>query len=130
MLHTSHTHLHDRIEILEEENRQLKERIAELTGRNYLAEARDLFGFTDAEGKIFMLLLRAGRATYWHLLEHAYPDDDLNSLSDPENAIRAHVKRMRRKIRPHKIDFKTIYGFGYQMEPPARSLAKRLLEAE
>ncbi|ESY89044.1 hypothetical protein X739_00685 [Mesorhizobium sp. LNHC220B00] len=117
----------DRIEILEEENRQLKATIAKLTGRDDARLARKAFDLTEAEACIFMMLVTCGEAQYGQLQASIYTDRHLVALLDPDWAIRSHMKRIRRKTRPHGIDFGTVYGFGYAMSETCRTKARGIL---
>ena len=54
----------ERIEMLEEENRQLKAEVAKLNGRNEIEIARRVFNLTNAEAIIFTKLLRCGMAEH------------------------------------------------------------------
>ncbi|TPL40666.1 helix-turn-helix domain-containing protein [Mesorhizobium sp. B2-4-6] len=114
----------DRIETLQEENRQLKATIARLTGRNDAKMARKVFGLTEAEASIVMMLVSCGEAEYGQLQASIYTDRDLVELLDPDWAIRSHMKRIRRKTRPHGIDFQTVYGMGYRMSEACRAKAR------
>lgn len=118
----------DRIEYLEEENRQLRDKIAELTGRDIAREARCKLGLTPSESAIFALLLRCGMATHDQLQALVYEEADVD-LARPYEAVRSHMKRMRRRIRPLGIDFKTVYSMGYEMTEDNRVRARKLVSA-
>ncbi|TJV51129.1 MAG: hypothetical protein E5Y01_16200 [Mesorhizobium sp.] len=119
----------ERIEMLEEENRQLKDKIAKLTGRNDANVARKVFGLTEAEAAIVMMLVTCGEAEYGQLQASIYTDRDLVELLDPDWAIRSHMKRIRRKTRLHGIDFETVYGMGYRMSEACRAKARATIAA-
>ncbi|TGS80315.1 hypothetical protein EN818_30850, partial [Mesorhizobium sp. M3A.F.Ca.ET.175.01.1.1] len=105
----------ERIEMLEEENRQLKDKIAKLTGRNDANVARKVFGLTEAEAAIVMMLVTCGEAEYGQLQASIYTDRHLVELLDPDWAIRSHMKRIRRKTRLHGVDFETVSGVAYRV---------------
>ncbi|TGP28230.1 helix-turn-helix domain-containing protein [Mesorhizobium sp. M2D.F.Ca.ET.232.01.1.1] len=117
----------ERIEMLEEENRQLKDRIAELTGRHDAKAARKAFGLTEAEASIVMMLVTRGEAEYGQLQASIYTDRHLVELLDPDWAIRSHMKRIRRKMRPHGIDFETVYSMGYRMSDACRAAVRTII---
>jgi DNA-binding response OmpR family regulator len=121
--------LRDRIEVLEEQNRQLRTRLRALTGAGASLVYRRAFGLTASEATILGMLIRCGEATYNTLFEAVYADDDFCGLENPNCAVRTHIKRLRRKIRPHGIEFETVYGFGFAMSEEARAAARRKLEA-
>ena len=120
--------LHERIEELEEENRQLRDRMAQLTGQNDLASARSVFDFTESEGRIFVMLLHCGKAEYGALQDVVYSEAQLLEADMPREAIRTHIKRMRRKMRRYALDFKTIYSLGYEMSEDMRHRARALIK--
>lgn len=119
--------LEDRIDELEEENRQLRERIAELTGINDTWAARQAFGLTDTEARVLLLIVRCGQAEYRHLEASIWDDLDGCASDNPPGCIRSHVKRMRKKIRPHGIDVETIYSFGYAISESSRARCRALI---
>ncbi len=114
-----------RLECLEEENRQLRERIAELEGTNLIRQARLTFGMSATEALIFCLMYQGRVLDYGRLIEAVYDVDD--DQEDVNGAIRTHIKRLRRRIRPHGVDFKTIYGFGYEMDAKSHAAATRCM---
>lgn len=119
----------DRIAFLEEENRQLRATIASLTGRNDARMARKVFGLTEAEASIVMMLVTCGEAEYGQLQASIYTDRHLVEILDPDWAIRSHMKRIRRKTRLHGVDFETVYGMGYRMGEASRAKARQMLGA-
>lgn len=117
-----------RIEILEEENRQLREKIAELTGRDIALVARCRLGLTQTEATIFAILVRCGMATHEQLRELIYEASEFDLLR-PHEAVRSHMKRMRRRLRPIGLDVKTVYSMGYEMTEDMRCRAKKMVAA-
>jgi DNA-binding response OmpR family regulator len=118
----------DRIEFLEEENRWLRDKIARLEGRDETVRSRLSFGLTKYEAALFSLMLRCGHGTY-----DALADAIWNGIDEPRDlfwAIRHHMKRLRKKLRPHGIDFETVYGIGYRMSDEARARARAAFKAE
>lgn len=116
-----------RMECLEEENRQLRDRIAELEGTNLIRDARLAFGLTGTEALIFCLMYQGRVLDYGRLIEAVYDVDD--DQEDVNGAIRTHIKRLRRRVRPHGIDFTTIYGFGYEMDARSHAVATQKMRA-
>lgn len=117
----------DYVETLEEEIRQLKAKIDDLTGMGFYQEAIRVFGLTPTEAKIFCLLVKVGAAEYPRMESLVFDDDRHLELDNPIGAIRTYIKRMRQKIRPHGLDCETVYGFGFNMSEEMRAAAKRLL---
>jgi DNA-binding response OmpR family regulator len=120
--------LRDRIEILEEENRQLKATIAKLTGVDIAQVARLAFDLTEAESLIFALLVHCGIATYSQIQSAIYNIDKLDTINDVGESIRSHIKRIRKKLRPVGLNFSTIYSFGFEMDDVCRAKARGILE--
>lgn len=117
----------ERIEILEEENRQLKERIAKLSGHDDAEALQFLFGLTPTESQILALLVHRGSADYDQLELVSLPDDRGDRVEDINGAIRSHIKRIRRKVRPHGIDLTTVYEFGYTMSDEMRRATREMI---
>lgn len=117
----------ERIEILEEENRQLKATIAKLTGLGIAESARLAFDLTEAESIIFALLVHCGVATYGQIQGAIYDIDKLDTINDVGEAIRSHVKRIRKKLRPLGLNFSTVYSFGFEMHADCRAKARAIL---
>ncbi|WP_136617034.1 MULTISPECIES: helix-turn-helix domain-containing protein [Mesorhizobium] len=109
---------------LDDEVHELRERLAAFSGGDDLQTARRRFGLNKAEATIFMMLVQRGVASYDHLASALYSFDALERIDDLGEAIRSHVKRLRRKLKPHGPTFTTSYGFGFEMSEPQRSAAK------
>lgn len=116
-----------RLETLEEENRQLKDRISKLSGYEDAEALQYAFVLTPTESHVLALLVHRGSADYSQLEFAAFPDGRGDDMEDVVGAVRSHIKRLRRKIRPHGIDVNTVYEFGYTMTDDARSAAKRMI---
>lgn len=111
------------------ENAALKARIAHLTGRDMLLKIRRVFRLSESQGRMFALLLARGEVSWGVLIDEVYDDHRAEELEDPQNCIRSVMKHVRAKVRRHRIQFETIYEFGYRMPDECRSVARRLLEA-
>jgi DNA-binding response OmpR family regulator len=116
-----------RLEYLEEENRQLREKIAKLEGADLALRARVTFRLTPTEATIFCMLYRLRSVEHQHLLSVIFEDEHRDALVDEGEALRSHMKRMRRKTRPHGIDFRTVYCIGFEMGDEAHAIASRMM---
>jgi len=116
-----------RMECLEEENRQLHERIAELEGGDIHRDARSAFGLTASQARIFCLLYRLRSVEYDYMMSAVYDMDSFDG-EDASECIRSHMKRLRAKVRPYGIDFKAVYGYGFEMSNEAHAAATLVLE--
>jgi hypothetical protein len=123
------TALRARIEALEDENAHLRSRIAFLTGARDIRNAVRVFGFTPAEAAFFVFLVRWGEASHGALQDAIYSRDTLSMLHDTGVCLRSYAKRVRAKIRPHGLDFRTVYGLGWSMSDACRSCARSLMSA-
>lgn len=112
---------------VEDEVHELRERLAAFSGGEDLVTARRRFGLNRAEATIFMMLVQRGLATYDHIQSAVYSFDALDTIEDIGEAMRSHVKRLRRKLRGHGLEITTTYGFGFEMTEPMRNGAKALL---
>lgn len=124
-----HRALRDRIEYLEEENRQLRERLASKDGDDFCTRAHRAFGLTKAEGRILAVLVRCGLAETSALYDALYGFNELDEPEKPNEAVRSHMKRMRRKLRPAGVEIETHYGFGFALGDEGRAAVRRAVEA-
>ncbi|MER9665521.1 helix-turn-helix domain-containing protein [Mesorhizobium sp. M0203] len=119
-----------RRERLEDEVHELRERLAAIAGGEFeIQNARRQLGLTKAEAEIFLMLVNRGVATYPQIQATIYSFDTLDMINDVGEAIRSHVKRIRKKVRRHGVDFATSYGFGFEMDERMRKAARALLQA-
>lgn len=116
-----------RIETLEEEVAHLRQQLAKLTGEDDRRVATRAFGLTPPEAAFFAMLLRRGEASHEELEEAIYSRSMLAMLEDAQMCIKSHAKRLRQKIRPHGIDFLTVYGLGWRMEDAAGERARAIM---
>lgn len=118
----------ERLEEVEEENRQLREQRDRLMGFADAEAVQFAFKLTPVEAKVLALLLHRGVADYEQLIAITCVDGAIE-LESPEGAVRSHIKRMRKKLRTHGIDFETVYGFGFELDEASRNKARRMVDA-
>ena len=118
----------DQIEILREENRQLRERIAKLEGGDDAAKAIRVFRMSHRMAVAFSMLLNRD-VSRWDILNATHDDDRQMRLENPDWAINTLIKYMRQRLREHGVDIESVYGFGYRMTEENRAKARKLLEA-
>lgn len=122
--------VHNRIGELEEQVRQLKEQVAELSGRSLYELVKKRLGIPHGQALAFCLLVQRGIASRQQLIDAVYVDDGyLDKLSDPYWSIGSVMKHLRRHVEPLGIEIRTNYGHGWELEEPMRMRAKALLEA-
>lgn len=131
MLQHRHITDADRIEILEEEVRQLKARIALLAGMGMEERIRKAFGMTTLQAACLALLISRHQISRKQLLEELYDSRaSLFSRRDGEGTYQsagALFKHVRFRLRRHGIAISTIYGYGWEMSEDMRARAKALL---
>lgn len=115
------------LDTLQEENIQLRERLDDLTGRSLATRARLLLGATKKESIILGLLVRCGFAAYSTLYDAIWDNLDEDQPERPDLRTHSHVKRLRRRLRPHGIDLRAVYGEGYAMDERDRARCRQLL---
>jgi DNA-binding winged helix-turn-helix (wHTH) protein len=120
---------YERLEELEEENRQLRERIARLEGRSKLERARQAFGLTKKQAGLLVLLINRGIADHGQCLEAVYDDREQEAMSDGGYfALNSLMRHLRAGLKPHGISIRTLYGHGWDMSQDNRAKVRRLLE--
>lgn len=102
--------LRDRIEVLEEENRQLKQVLR--PGHRFWARWR----LTDAYAGMMALLCEREYATYDQLAVAG------NVAS--QGAVKVHICYIRKRLRPHGIEIKTLWGVGYYLDAENKAKVK------
>jgi biotin operon repressor len=118
----------DRIDMLREENRQLRDRIARLEGGNMQMVAVKRLGLTALQARIFCLLVQRGEASHEVLIDASYDVHWQAMMGDTMSGLRTAVKHMRKRIRPLGIDVQTIYALGYAMSDQNRARARQIME--
>lgn len=119
----------DQIEMLREENRQLRDQLSRLRGGDDLIRAIKAFGLTALQAKVFCLLLSRGEAGKYDLIDACYDLHMQAMMGDTELALRCAIKHMRKHIRPHGLDIETIYAVGYSMSEENRRRARQIMGA-
>lgn len=85
------------------------------------------WNLTSSEGRVVGLLLQGGVASHAHLIEALYWDRD--ERDDADGVVKAMILRSRRKLAPFGITIKTVFGFGYELDPPGKTIVLKRLEA-
>ena len=111
--------VHERVEYLEEENRQLKEL---LQGSPDVVFPRE-WNLKVAETRLLRSLCAAkGIRTNEALLRACAMSDFVG-----ENLLKVQISRTRKKLKPFGIEIKTIYGVGYELSEAAHNEIKKHL---
>lgn len=117
----------DQIEMLREENRQLRERIAKLQGGDDVAKCIRIFKMSKRQAIAFSMLLNCD-ANRWDILDATHDDGRQQMLSSAEWAISCLMRHVRNRTRPFGIEIESVYGFGYRMTTENRRLSRQILE--
>jgi DNA-binding response OmpR family regulator len=118
------------VDRLEEENRELRARLETFLPSDDLLTLRRRYSMTPAEAAIFLILVRRGVATYAQIESTIYNADRVAMIDQLPEAIRSHIKRLRKKAKAMGIDFGTLYSIGFDMSEAMRSRAKAMLAGE
>jgi len=100
--------LREKIELLEEENRQLKE----LLEPKFSADPK--WGLTGSETRVLGYLVQRQSVTNEFLIDALYMGSAANKIpDDPSNMLKVWICRLRRKLKPFDIEINTEWGVGY-----------------
>ena len=113
--------LRERVEELEEEVRQLREQLhGQLPTTERVVQVRDMLGVLRGEVYVMLALLeRSPRvvtkeqllSTYAHYSQLVGGGRDVIDLDHRQMTVRVH--RLRKALRPHDVNIRTIWGTGY-----------------
>lgn len=118
--------LTDQVDILREENRQLREIIARMAGGDDVANAIRVFRLSRRQATMFAMLLKRD-ADRWDLLNATHDLDRQARLGQPDWAVNTMIRHIRAKVRPFGIEIESVYGFGYRMDTEMRGRARKAL---
>lgn len=124
MLEQHNVVLKERIDFLEEENRQLREMIGLDHDAGFVVAARAAFDATPTQARILQLLI-TGAVCRYELLMGVCGSDG----STTENNIKVQLSKLRAKLAPHDIWVKNQWGVGYSMASVHRSKVLELMAA-
>jgi DNA-binding response OmpR family regulator len=82
---------------------------------------------TLSERLLLGLLMRRHRATKDQMMTMLYadrPDDEPTS-----KILDTMICKMRKKLKPHGVEIRTIHGAGYELPPASREIIKALMGA-
>jgi len=117
----------EQIDVLQEENRQLREHLGFVTPDLFLVGCKQVFGLTPSEARIFhaICFTRTGsRESIW--LAYA---DGLPCEADPRG-MDVMIFRIRKKIAHYGLTIVTLWGHGFRMGDGDKELLTKLLGQE
>lgn len=121
-------HERDFVESLIEENRQLKEKIAELSGSCMVERAREVFKLGEKPAKLLALLAKRGTITRRQAIEACYEDAEIDRMEDSYQSIQQRLRDVRRALEPRGIIIERVYGTGWRVNPNTLSVLRAALE--
>lgn len=113
--------------ILERENEELHERIAQLEGMLGQTWLPPIFGLTSKEEQVVQSLLSSDVMTSERAMLALYSDNP----DDPpdEKIIDVFVCKIRKKLEPFGVEIKTHWGRGWSMSTESKNEIRALIEA-
>lgn len=90
------------------------------------------FKCSPLEAVMLAAMLRRNEVTkqqLHHVIEQNRPGDSARDETDPK-MVDVMICKLRKKLRPHKIEIETMWGLGYLISAPHRERAVALLSAE
>lgn len=114
--------LSDRLELLEEENLQLREQIAELTRLPPDAHWPAGLYLTSVEAGMLELLVARGFATQEALLGASRRYGSTKDADEVQpKVVQVVICKMRKKLQPFNVRIETLWGRGYRLPPEDRA---------
>lgn len=111
--------VHEQNDYLKEENRQLKEM---LHGSPDVIFPRE-WDLRVAETRLLRSLCAVKGIRPHEVLLRACAMSDFVD----ENLLKVQISRIRKKLKPHGIEIKTVYGVGYELSEAAHNLVNKYL---
>lgn len=117
--------LRERVSLLEEENRQLKERLG-IGGETELAveKARRQFAVTPQAARLLVALVSAPMLRKEVIPEICSPRNWENIELQIINVL---ICRLRRALEPFGLEIHNIWGVGYRIDDPDRTVIRQML---
>ena len=118
-----------RLEVVERENDELRERIAQLEGLLGFRTTTPIeFGLTGCEARVFGALLAREIATKSAIFAAVYANRSECDQAEPK-IVDVFVCKMRRKLKPFGVDIKTAWGTGYYLDNETKKRVRAMMPA-
>lgn len=114
--------VHQEVEYLREENRQLRQSIAGMK-HDFPRE----WGLTGAEQRVLNCLYTARN---FFRQEEAIRFAASNGNATDPDLVKVYICKLRKKLKPFGIEIKTVWGEGYELTPETGSLIKKAISAK
>jgi len=115
------------IDMLREENRQLRDQIAKITGGDELLAVKRAFRCSFLQAKVIAYFIHRGEARRDILLDHCYPRDAQLHYDGIELALACLIKHVRKRLKKHGLELTTHYSLGWSMSDEHRRQAKQVV---
>ena len=122
--HSAEIMLRARVDLLEEENRQLREMIGLDQDAGFVVAARAAFAATPTQAKILQVLI-TGAVCRSELLMTVCGSGEPTT----DNNLKVQLSKLRAKLEPHDVWIKNQWGVGYSLSPEHRSKVLELMAA-
>ena len=118
--------LRERINLLEEENRQLKERLGLGAEAKIAAEkARAMFHVSPQAARLLVAIISVPMLSHEDIPEICSPHNWENIDARISKVI---ICRLRRSLAPFGLGIETIWGVGYRIDDPDRTAIRQMLD--
>ena len=119
-----------RLEVVEQENALLRERVASLEA--ILMETAPLpieWGLTAQEARVFGVLVKRELATKDAIMAALYSDKASSAEVAAEKIVDVFICKVRKKLKPFGVVITTVWGRGYALDASTRAQYRRDLRA-
>ena len=118
----------DRIALLENENADLRERVAWLETCLLGPESYAVFSLTTTEERFFAALMSREILSKEQLLTLAYSDKVDADLPEIK-IVDVFICKIRKKLKPFGFEIQTFWGRGYALNPLTKDRVRALLKS-
>ncbi|RYE48320.1 MAG: helix-turn-helix domain-containing protein [Hyphomicrobiales bacterium] len=118
--------LRDEVELLREENRQLKERLGLSPTTQFFLEARRRLELQPQTARVLAALIGGPLVSKAELLEAMCVGWEERELKN----VDVRIFHLRKALRPHGIEIETIWGTGYRLVPEMKARVRALLDLQ
>lgn len=120
--------LREENELLREENRQLKERLALSISEQLMSHMRAVLGVQPQCVRLLNALMAVPIGRKEHLFEAMSP---MWAKSDAEmKGVDVRIYHLRVALRKHGIEIETVWGVGYRLAPEMKARVRAVLQPE
>jgi DNA-binding response OmpR family regulator len=119
--------LRNKIEILEETNRQLLESMSGRDDENLLVRYKEKLGLSTSPARLLIALVH-GSARSRAALTHVVSASPTNTPD--ARIVNVYVARIRKSLKPYGLSITTDWGIGFHIDEPNRAGIRALIEGQ